>query len=247
MMRTIQREILLPQSREQVWQAITDSTTLAEWMYPNDFEPRVGHRFTFHVPPNPKVNFEGLAVRCEVLECEPPCRLAFSWSAGGLADSRVIFRLEVNGAGTQLFFEHSGFDVSLPFGEQAFRGAEFGWAKMLKQLAAVIADADAAHQVSHTEMVGGLKVISVKEGCQREFETLFAELRKVMRTAEPGCLLYSLLKSRVDDRSYIVQEQYRDAGALALHESSPHGKVYFPKIRALLDNITVEYFHGIVP
>ena len=78
-------------------------------------------------------------VRCEVLECEPPSRLAFSWSAGGLADTRVSFRLEPDGEGTRVLFEHSGFDVSQPWGKQALRGAEFGWAKMLGQLAAVVA------------------------------------------------------------------------------------------------------------
>jgi uncharacterized protein YndB with AHSA1/START domain len=145
MTNAIQREILIPQPREQVWQAITDSNLLAEWMFPNDFVPRVGHRFNFHVPPNPKANFEGLVVRCEVLECEPPGenadgRLAFSWSAGGpVENTRVSFRLEPDGDGTRVLFEHSGFDVSQPFGEQAVRGAEFGWAKMLKQLTALVA------------------------------------------------------------------------------------------------------------
>jgi uncharacterized protein YndB with AHSA1/START domain len=139
MTTTIQREMRIPQSREQVWRAIANSAALAEWMFPNDFEPRVGHQFTFHVPPNPKVNFDGLVVRCEVLECEPPDRLAFSWSAGGLENTRVSFQLEPDGDGTRLLFEHSGFDVSVPFGEQAFKGAEFGWAKMLKQLTAVVA------------------------------------------------------------------------------------------------------------
>jgi hypothetical protein len=51
----------------------------------------------------------------------------------------VSFRLEPDGDGTRLVFEHSGFDLSHPFGEQAFKGAEFGWAKMFKQLAAVAA------------------------------------------------------------------------------------------------------------
>lgn len=96
-------------------------------------------------------------------------------------------------------------------------------------------------------MVGGLKIIRVKPGHEAEFERLFAELRLAMRQAEPGCLLYSLLKSRTDPQSYIVHEQYADAVALAAHETSPHGAAYFPKIRAILDTITVEYFDGVVP
>lgn len=139
MTKTIRKEILLPQPREQVWRAITNSALLAQWMFPNDFEPRLGHRFTFHVPPNPKVNFEGMIVHCEVLECEAPSRLAFSWSAGGLVDTRVSFRLEPDGDATRVLFEHAGFDLSQPWGEQAFKGAEFGWAKMLKQLGVVVA------------------------------------------------------------------------------------------------------------
>jgi uncharacterized protein YndB with AHSA1/START domain len=140
MSNTIRREILIPQPRVQVWRALTESATLAEWMFPNDFEPRVGHHFTFRVPGNPKMNFDGLTVRCEVLECKPPSRLAFSWSAGGpVENTRVSFRLEADGESTRLFFEHAGFDVTQPGGEQAFKGAEYGWAKMLKQLAVVVA------------------------------------------------------------------------------------------------------------
>jgi uncharacterized protein YndB with AHSA1/START domain len=129
---------LIPQPPDQVWRAITDSNSLAEWMFPNDFAPRIGHQFAFQVPPNPKMNFEGMVVRCEVLECEAPCRLAFSWSAGGLVDTHVSFRLEPDAGGTRLFFEHAGFDVTQPWGNQAFKGAEFGWAKMLGQLPAVV-------------------------------------------------------------------------------------------------------------
>lgn len=138
MTKSIRRELSLPQSPEQVWEAITNSATLAEWMYPNNFAPRIGHLFTFHVPPNPAVGFDGLVVRCEVLECEPPRRLAFSWAAAGLTNTQVSFQLEPSGTGTRLVFEHSGFDVTPPWGEQAFHGAECGWAKMLKQLAAVL-------------------------------------------------------------------------------------------------------------
>ena len=140
MSNTIHRDMLLPQSREKVWEAIANRDALAEWMFPNDFEARVGHRFTFRVPGDPKKNFDGLTVQCEVLECDEPNRLEFSWSAGApVEDTRVSFRLEAEGEGTRLFFEHSGFDLGHPYGKQAFKGAEFGWAKMLESLSAVLA------------------------------------------------------------------------------------------------------------
>jgi uncharacterized protein YndB with AHSA1/START domain len=141
MTRAIQRKVAIPRPREEVWRAITDSATLAEWMFPNDFAPRVGHHFTFRVPGNPAVSFDGLTVRWEVLECDPPSRLEFPWSAGvPVENTRVSIRLGPDGEGTRVLFGHAGFDVSQPFGEQAFKGAEFGWAKMLKQLASLVDD-----------------------------------------------------------------------------------------------------------
>ena len=95
-------------------------------------------------------------------------------------------------------------------------------------------------------MVGGLKVIRVKTGHEQQFETLFAELRKEMHDHEPGCSLYSLLRSRTDPHAYIVHEQYRDLAALHAHQIAPHGKIYFPKMRAILESIAVEYFDGVV-
>lgn len=140
MTRAIRRDVRFPQPREQVWRALTDPAMLAEWMFPNDFVPRVGHHFTFRVPAKPEVGFDGLVVHSEVLECEPPARLAFSWSAGGpVVDTRVSFRLEPDGDGTRLEFEHSGFDLAHPWAEHALQGAEYGWAEMLGKLPAVVA------------------------------------------------------------------------------------------------------------
>ena len=139
MSNVIRRELQIPQMPQEVWHAITDREMLAEWMFPNDFKPRLGHRFTFQVPPNPKVNFDGLTVDCEVLELDPPKRLAFSWSAAALVDTRVSFQLEPEGEGTRLIFEHAGFDLSQPWSQQAFKGAEYGWVNMLKQLVATVA------------------------------------------------------------------------------------------------------------
>jgi quinol monooxygenase YgiN len=95
--------------------------------------------------------------------------------------------------------------------------------------------------------IGGLKTILVKEGHETEFEILFGELRAAIQDGEPDCLYYSLLKSRAKPRAYIVEEQYRDQAAFDRHQSSQCGKVYFPKIRAILESIEVEYFDVVVP
>ncbi|MEM9381050.1 MAG: SRPBCC domain-containing protein [Planctomycetota bacterium] len=94
-----------PHPPEHVWRALTEPELLARWLMPNDFEPRVGHRFTFRTDPGP--GFDGI-VRCEVLELVEPERLVLSWRGGPL-DTRVQFELRPEGASTRLIMEHTGF------------------------------------------------------------------------------------------------------------------------------------------
>lgn len=131
----IVKELVFNHPRADVWNALATRDALAEWMYPNDFEARVGHRFSFHVPPKPEVGFEGLTVACEVITCDPPSELVFTWIAGGI-DTTVRYRLEddgPDGTGTRVFFEHAGFTVDQ---KHARMGAEYGWGMMHEQLAA---------------------------------------------------------------------------------------------------------------
>ncbi len=125
---TIRRELKFAQSPATVWRALATRDALAQWMYPNDFEPRVGHRFTFRVPPNPQLK-SGLTVHCEVLVCNPPTELAFTWVVDDFLDTRVSYRLEADGAGTRVLFEHAGFTH-----KAAFKGADYGWKMMHGQL-----------------------------------------------------------------------------------------------------------------
>jgi uncharacterized protein YndB with AHSA1/START domain len=136
MSKSVQRELILPHPPSEVWRALTESEAMADWLMPNDFEPRVGHRFTLRSQPNPKVGFDGL-IHCEVMECEAPSRLVYSWVAAGL-DTRVSYDLEPDGDGTRLVFEHSGFVISEPWSKAAFRGAELGWERMLGALEDVV-------------------------------------------------------------------------------------------------------------
>lgn len=139
MTNTIRKELRFRQPPERVWRALTDRAVLAEWMYPNDFEPRVGHRFTFSVPSHWD-KFDGV-VRCEVLACVPGRELVFSW-VGGEIDTRVSYRLEADGTGTRVLFEHTGFEPG-----RAFQGAVLGWPAMHGKLGHVL-DAAAPREPS---------------------------------------------------------------------------------------------------
>lgn len=77
MSKTLHKEVWLSQSPESVWVALTDPKALAEWLMPNNFEPRVGHTFRFHVDPMP--GFSGIS-ECRVLEVEEPSRLVYTWT-----------------------------------------------------------------------------------------------------------------------------------------------------------------------
>ena len=55
---------------------------------PNDFEPVVGYRFTFQT--KPMGDWDGI-VHCEVLQCDPPSLLRYSWKGG--ADTNRGLRL----------------------------------------------------------------------------------------------------------------------------------------------------------
>ncbi len=72
---------------------------------PNDFEPRVGHRFTFTTDRGP--GFDGI-VRCEVVEVVERERLTFTW-VGGPIDTVITFTLADVPGGTRLVLEQTGF------------------------------------------------------------------------------------------------------------------------------------------
>jgi uncharacterized protein YndB with AHSA1/START domain len=117
----------LPHPPEKVWSAVTDSRDLADWLMPNDFEPRIGHSFRLECPSGPGVRGW---VECTVLELEPPRRMVWSWSnRDGDPPSRVEFRLEAMAGGTRLTLTHSNERDALQL--KRFEG---GWKEKLAGL-----------------------------------------------------------------------------------------------------------------
>ena len=106
----VKQDMLYPHSLQRVWAALTDSRSLAQWLLPNDFEPRLGHRFTFQE--EPQDGWNGI-IECEVVELVAFQGLAFTWSAHpDLPTMLVSFVLEEVGGGTHLRLEQRELHVA---------------------------------------------------------------------------------------------------------------------------------------
>lgn len=126
---------------DRVWKALTDPALLTRWLMPNDFQPEIGHEFTFTTAPVPGTGFDGV-IRCRVLELEPARRLRIAWHGGSL-QSTVTWRLEPEGTGTRLFLDHEGFDPADPAQQLAHRIMGSGWPSRVLPALARLLDATA--------------------------------------------------------------------------------------------------------
>lgn len=122
---------------EQVWNALTDSDTLAKWIMENDFKPIVGHKFQFRTEPNEWWN--GI-VDCEVLEVEEPHKLSYIWASAG-ETTTVTWTLKEGSDGTvQLNLDQTGFSEETKARVGAIEGAKHAWTNMGNQLEKVLAE-----------------------------------------------------------------------------------------------------------
>lgn len=124
---------------DRVWSAITTEEQLRSW-FPGGaaIEQRVGGLVHF--------GENGESGSGEVLECDPPRRLAFTWE-----DDRLTFELEPDAGGTLLTLTHDFDDRA---GAASFAA---GWEQCLEALVCVLAEKPLAatdHAVArHEELV----------------------------------------------------------------------------------------------
>jgi uncharacterized protein YndB with AHSA1/START domain len=125
----IERTVFYPHPIDKVWRAISTADALSTWLMETDFQAIVGSTFTFQTKPAP--GFDGV-VRGKVLVVDPPNRLVYSWRGGPLINSTVSFELQQVAGGTELTFEHSGFDSIRMLMPRVFLA--FGWRNLLNNL-----------------------------------------------------------------------------------------------------------------
>lgn len=129
MEKVIKHQFFFAHSPEAVWDYLTKSELMEQWLMKNDFQAIVGLDFQFRTNPIPSLDFDGIFY-CKVLEIIPFKRLSYSWKSGPgkgeiTLDSIVIWKLEPKADGTQVFLEHSGFarKENLNF----YEGLSHGW------------------------------------------------------------------------------------------------------------------------
>lgn len=135
MERTIRHTWFFEHPKETIWEYLTNSELIAQWLMANDFQPIVGHKFMFDTKPKVKVGFDG-KIYCEVLEVQPCQRLSYSWRGGPgngkvTLDSVVTWTLTPKANGTELQLEHSGFKGMRNFLAYFFMNA--GWNGKIKK------------------------------------------------------------------------------------------------------------------
>ncbi|MGZ3298199.1 MAG: SRPBCC family protein [Asticcacaulis sp.] len=131
MTRTVLIERELRHPPEKVWRALTQAPLIADWLMQSDFEPVVGHEFTFRA--QPVQGWDGV-VKARVLTVDAPRELAYTWGSMGL-DSVVTWTLTPTGAGTHLRMEQTGFGDDQTAN---YNGAVYGWTRFIGALETVL-------------------------------------------------------------------------------------------------------------
>ncbi len=125
----IERE--MPHPPEKIWRALTQGALVEEWLMKNDFQPVVGHRFSFRSTPVP--GWDGV-IESEVLVLEPNSKLSYSWGTMGTM-SVVTWTLTPTSSGTHLRMEQTGFRSEQ---DAAYKGATYGWTKFIGNMERVV-------------------------------------------------------------------------------------------------------------
>ena len=68
--------------------------------------------------------------------------------------------------------------------------------------------------------------IRASKGKGDALATLLAEQAGVVRSAEPGCLVYRVHRSTRDPELFLFYETYVDEAAFYLHRNAPHVAAY---------------------
>ncbi|WP_214226523.1 SRPBCC domain-containing protein [Pedobacter sp. B4-66] len=137
MAKLIKHQFFFSHPVETVWEYLTKSELMEQWLMKNNFQPILGFEFEFRTGPIPSLDFDGI-FHCKVLEIIPFKKLSYSWRSGPgegkiTLDSVVVWQLQPTDKGTEVSLEHKGFakKENLDF----YNGLNQGWIEKLNNIA----------------------------------------------------------------------------------------------------------------
>ncbi len=147
MAKVIKHQYFFSHPIEMVWEYLTTSELMAQWLMKNDFQPVVGHDFQFRTGPIASLDFDGI-FHCKVLEIDPLKKLSYSWLSGPgegkiTLESVVTWDLQPKDNGTEVFLDHRGFakEENLDF----YNGLMHGWVEKFQKFDNLLKAAQHGH------------------------------------------------------------------------------------------------------
>ncbi|PTS92071.1 hypothetical protein DBR11_27625 [Pedobacter sp. HMWF019] len=140
MAKVIKHQYFFAHPVKTVWEYLTNSNLMTQWLMKNDFQPVLGHEFQFRTGSIANLNFDGIFY-CKVLEIEPLKTLSYSWNCGPgqgkiTLESVVTWRLEPKNNGTEVFLDHHGFDKAENL--DLYHGLLHGWLEKFQNIEKLI-------------------------------------------------------------------------------------------------------------
>ncbi len=140
-MNTLEFEIIISTSKENLWSAWTSSQNIVQWFAPNaNIEPKTGGAFELFFDPS---NHDHMTTKgCKFLEFRPYKSLSFNWKAPNdfadimnNEDSLTVVKINFmeDGDNTKIMVIHSGWRNGEKW-DKARQWHEFAWKQVLNNL-----------------------------------------------------------------------------------------------------------------
>jgi uncharacterized protein YndB with AHSA1/START domain len=131
MTKDIKKEIFIPKSREEVWEALTNPEDISTWLMPTkNFKAELKHSFMLQA--KPMGSWDG-KIYGEILIADKPNILSYTWKGDQMKSHTVIkWTLISKDNGTLLVLDHTGFTGFSDYILGLFHS--MGWKKFINQL-----------------------------------------------------------------------------------------------------------------
>jgi uncharacterized protein YndB with AHSA1/START domain len=147
MAKVIKHQYFFAHPVATVWEYLTNSELMGQWLMKNDFKPIIGHEFQFRTGGKANLNFDGIFY-CKVLSIDPFKTLSYSWNCGPgegriTLESVVTWQLEPKDNGTEVFLDHRGFDKAENL--DMYHGLMHGWLEKFQNIDKLLNAANHGH------------------------------------------------------------------------------------------------------